>query len=370
MNPVLSLRNVQKSFGETRALDGVSFDVARGEIVALLGPSGCGKSTLLNLIAGLEAPDGGEILWEGHSLAGMPTHKRRFGLMFQDYMLFPHMNVGENVAFGLRFLPHPQAKQRFAPLSHWERGEEVEKLLHLVGLPGFEKRDVSTLSGGEQQRVALARSLAPKPRLLMLDEPLGALDRGLRERLMVEVRGILRQLEQTVIYVTHDQEEAFAIADRVVVMRARQVEQIGAPQEIYQNPASPFVARFLGFGNLLEGTVQSSGQGWRIMTGVGEFLVNSDPPRFEEEEVTVLIRPDRVRLTGEQETFQLEGVAGEISFRGSVQRLGMTINGIALVFDFSAGVQLPREGDSVRLQLEPDSIQVFTEEDVSKFYKE
>jgi len=360
MDPVLSLQNVRKSFGETRALMDVSIEVARGEIVALLGPSGCGKSTLLNIIAGLEASDGGEVLWEEQSLARIPTHKRGFGLMFQDYMLFPHMNVGENVAFGLRFTPRPNEASLRAP-PQGDKAEEVRELLELVGLPGFEKRDISTLSGGEQQRVALARALAPRPRLLMLDEPLGALDRVLRERLMIELREILRQLEQTAIYVTHDQEEAFAIADRVVVMQAGRVEQIGSPQEIYRNPASPFVARFLGFGNLLQGTVERSALGWRIMTGVGEFLINSDISRFETGEATVVIRPDGVRLAGEQESFQLEGIAGEVSFRGSTQRLGMIVNGIALVFEFSAGVQLPREGDSIRLQLEPGSIQVFME---------
>ena len=357
----LSLKNVHKSFGVTRALDGVSFDVARGEIVALLGPSGCGKSTLLSLIAGLDEPDAGEILWEGRSLTGIPPHKRGFGLMFQDYMLFPHMNAGQNVAFGLRF----------ANTNSHENEERVKELLQLVGLPGFEKRNVSTLSGGEQQRVALARSLAPKPRLLMLDEPLGALDRALRERLMVELRGILHQLEQTAIYVTHDQEEAFALADRVVVMRAGKVEQIGTPQEIYRSPASPFVARFLGFVNLLEGTVKRLGKDWQVSTELGEFLVDGDPSRWGTGEATVLIRPDEVRLAGEQENYQVAGEVREVSFRGSVQRLEMTVNGIALVFDFPAGTQLPQEGDSIRLQLEPGSIQVFMEEeDVSKFDKE
>ena len=348
----LSLQNIYKSFGETRALDGVSFDMARGEIVALLGPSGCGKSTLLSVIAGLEAPDGGEVLWEGKSLAGVPTHQRGFGLMFQDYMLFPHMNVGQNVAFGLRFLPHPR------PLSRSrERGEEVRELLELVGLPGFEKRDVSTLSGGEQQRVALARSLAPEPRLLMLDEPLGALDRALRERLLGELREILRQLGQTAIYVTHDQEEAFAIADRVVILRAGQVEQIGPPQEIYRQPASPFVARFLGFGNLLEGTARRAGEGWVITTGVGEFQT-SPPPRGEGK-TTVLIRPDGVRLAGGREEARLEGIVREISFRGSVQRVSVLAKEIALMFDFPAGVHLPEQGEVVRLVLEPDAVQIF-----------
>lgn len=368
--PALSLINLQKSFGETRALNGVSFEVARGEIVTLLGPSGCGKSTLLNLIAGLDEPDAGEILWDGESLAGIPPHQRGFGLMFQDYMLFQHMNVGQNVGFGLKFapsLPSPPAPLPGGEGSHkpspggggLSEGERVRQLLELVGMKGYESRDVSTLSGGEQQRVALARSLAPSPRLLMLDEPLGALDRALRERLLGELRGILRQLNQTAIYVTHDQEEAFAIADRIVILRAGQVEQIGAPQEIYRSPASPFVARFLGFGNLLEGMVTRAGQDWRVMTEVGEFPLNGAPAHGGGK-VEVLLRPDGVQLA-EGAAFQIQGVVEEVSFRGSVQRVGVRVNGMALSFDFPVRVPMPARGERIRLGFEKDALQLFAE---------
>ncbi len=367
MNPALSIINIQKSFGETRALNGVSFEVARGEIVALLGPSGCGKSTLLSLIAGLDEPDAGEMLWEGQSLAGTPTHKRGFGLMFQDYMLFPHMNVGQNVAFGLRFTsPSDSRSHAFRRVpTRSDNTQRVKDLLTLVGLSGFERRDVSTLSGGEQQRVALARSLAPNPRLLMLDEPLGALDRSLRERLLVELREILRQLNQTAIYVTHDQEEAFAIADRIVILRAGQVEQIGPPQEIYRQPASPFVARFLGFGNLIQGTVARAGAWWVITTGVGEF---TSPPAnvfrrplssYREGEVIVLLRPDGARLAGEAEGVQLTGIVQDISFRGSVQRVGVLVNEILLTFDLPVKVALPNSGEPIQLDVDEKAVQLF-----------
>src|SRR5512139_2742218 len=189
----LILRDIHKSFGSKRALSGVSFQVGQGETVALLGPSGCGKSTLLGIIAGLDSPDQGDVLWDGESLASLPAHQRGFGLMFQDFALFPHRDVFGNVAFGLQ-------------MAKWEPRQiaaRVEEVLRLVGLPGFTRRDVNTLSGGEAQRVALARSLAPNPRLLMLDEPLGSLDRTLRERLVIDLGQILRHSHQTAIYVTH-----------------------------------------------------------------------------------------------------------------------------------------------------------------------
>ena len=232
---ILSVTDISKSFGSTQALDTVSFEVDQGEIVALLGPSGCGKSTLLSIIAGLEAPDNGNVRWEGVSLEGTPPHLRGFGLMFQDFALFPHMNVYANVAFGLK-------------MAHMTPGSvdtRVKEMLETVGLPNIGARDVNTLSGGEQQRVALARALAPHPRLLMLDEPLGSLDRNLRERLVVDLEAILHRLHQTAIYVTHDQEEAFAIADRIILMNAGRIEQMGTPEVIYHSPASVFVARFL-----------------------------------------------------------------------------------------------------------------------------
>ena len=259
--PGLEIQHVTRRFGSTIAVQDVSFQVAPGEIVAVVGPSGCGKSTLLSIVAGLLSPDSGDVLWDGGSLRHLPTHRRGFGLMFQDFVLFPHRNVFDNVAFGLQM----------AGMDSEQIQQRVAEALELVGLPGFGERDVNTLSGGEQQRIALARSIAPRPRLLMLDEPLGALDRALRERLVEDLRPILRRMHQTALYVTHDQEEAFALADRVVLMNAGRVEQIGAPMQLYNHPETEFVARFLGLDNLLGGQRVCDQAGCWVETPLGRW---------------------------------------------------------------------------------------------------
>ena len=231
----LSVRGLAVAYGNLRAVDGVDLDVAAGEIVALLGASGSGKSSLLRAVAGLEDVAGGEVAWDGRSMVRVPVHKRGFGLMFQDGQLFEHRDVGGNIAYGLTGLPRAR------------RGERVREMLELVGLPGFERRRVTTLSGGQAQRVALARALAPAPRLLLLDEPLSALDRALREQLATDVRTILRQGGTTALYVTHDQDEAMTVADRVGVMEAGRLLRLDTPQRLWADPASSKVARFLGF---------------------------------------------------------------------------------------------------------------------------
>ena len=231
----LSVCGLAVTYGDLRAVDGVDLEVAAGEVVALLGASGSGKSSLLRAVAGLEDVAAGEVAWDGRSMVRVPVHKRGFGLMFQDGQLFEHRDVGSNIAYGLTGLPRAQ------------RGERVREMLELVGLPGFERRRVTTLSGGQAQRVALARALAPAPRLLLLDEPLSALDRALREQLATDVRTILRRGGTTALYVTHDQDEAMTVADRVGVMEAGRLLRLDTPQRLWADPASSKVARFLGF---------------------------------------------------------------------------------------------------------------------------
>jgi thiamine transport system ATP-binding protein len=246
LDATLRLDDLTVRYAKRTALDSIDLDVRPGEIVALLGPSGSGKSSMLRAIAGLEPPAAGSVWFEGRDITTQPTHERGFGLMFQDFALFPHRDVGDNVAFGLRM------RGQSAPAMT----ARVAEVLELVGLPGAERRSVTQLSGGEQQRVALARALAPEPRLLMLDEPMGSLDRALRERLPMELRAIFLRLGLTVLYVTHDQEEAFSVADRVVILRAGRIEADGTPEALWSRPPSGFVATFLGFRNVALVTVR------------------------------------------------------------------------------------------------------------------
>jgi len=337
--PSLQISKIVKSFGDKQVLDGVTFDMRQGEIVALLGPSGCGKSTLLSIIAGIETPDEGEIYWMGTPINETPPHRRGFGLMFQDNVLFPHMNVFENVAFGLE-------------MNSMEKDAiqiKVSETLELVGLQGLDRRNVNSLSGGEQQRVALARSLAPQPRLLMLDEPLGSIDRSLRERLMGELRSILRRMNQTAIYVTHDQEEAFAIADRIVLMQAGKIEQIGRPEEIFKQPETLFAAKFLGLTNLVPGIAKIEDGQCRVKTTLGTFPIS----KRLEGEVTVIIRPDSASLNS-QSGILIEGTLIEKTFRGNLCQAVIISNEVKLAFNFLSNTELPEKGADINLSLDPN----------------
>jgi len=278
---MLEVIDIWKSYEEQPLLRGVSFSVAANETVCLLGASGSGKSTLLRIIAGLDGSERGEIRWEGENLADVPAHQRGFGLVFQDYALFPHLNVAQNVAFGLKMANLPADRTNL----------RIASLLEQVNLEGFADRKVTDLSGGEQQRVALARALAPNPRLLMFDEPLGALDRNLRETLMQELRRILRTTGVPAVYVTHDQEEAFALADRILMLHQGTIVREGTPAEIWKMPGSAWVARFLDVGNIIDGTVRVKNGTLKVETVAGWFEVDCQQLRQEGEKVEVLVRP-------------------------------------------------------------------------------
>jgi ABC-type Fe3+/spermidine/putrescine transport system ATPase subunit len=360
---LLEVVSISIAFDDTPVLQDVSFKADEGEIICLLGPSGCGKTTLLRIVAGLETAGSGQVTFDGRPLVGVPVHRRGFGLMFQDYALFPHKNVAANVAFGLRM----QA------LSRKQVADRVSEMLDLVGLQGYGDRRVYELSGGEQQRVALARSLAPGPRLLMLDEPLGSLDRALREDLMGELRVILKQVGVTSIYVTHDQQEAFAASDRVVLMRRGRVVQQGTPHDVYFHPASPWVARFLGLSNLVPGRTVAlePGSGGQtvatVQTSLGEMALRVRERLDLDRQVTLLIRPEAARLAGEQPLegeCVIEGTVRGCSFRGSQTRLEVHCPpDVDLIFEVASGGQrLPEPGESIVLALRPEAINLFVGE--------
>jgi ABC-type Fe3+/spermidine/putrescine transport system ATPase subunit len=333
-----------KSYPDGWMLQDVSFAVGESETLCLLGPSGCGKTTLLRLLAGLETPDEGQILLDGEDITLAPSHLRGFGLMFQEYALFPHKDVFGNVAFGLRM----------QGLSREMISSRVTEVLGLVGLTGFEHRDVNRLSGGERQRVALARSLAPQPRLLMLDEPLGALDRTLRERLMNELPDILRQAGVATITVTHDQEEAFALADRVVLMRDGRVVQIGTPEEVYRCPTSVWSAQFLGLTNLLDASLV----GRQVRTKIGILQVNEVQSAAwgSESAMQVLIRPEAARMDNSGPN-TLRAIVTERTFRGERYRLGVRhASGVELSLKFPTRLELPAPGEFVTLSLDPQAL--------------
>ena len=343
----LKIEHLSKSFGDTTVLADISLTISRGEIIALLGPSGCGKTTLLRLIAGLEQADSGVIAFQGSSLSNVPVHERNFGMVFQDYALFPHKNVDENIGFGLKMAGWPATR----------RSQRVQQMLELVGLAGLGDRPVHALSGGEQQRVALARSLAPRPSLLLLDEPLGALDRALRERLMLELRDILKRAgdESISIYVTHDQVEAYALADRIIVMNSGRIEQIATPQELFLRPRTPFVAQFLGMGNVLDAV--PTAKELAVQTRLGELVMVEKLDRGQK----IMLRPDGAELVRgiTQHQNHISGRLVNRSFRGRFLLITVqphAAESVRLSFELPAATTLPDDGDEIMLRLAAGTI--------------
>ena len=331
---MLEARNLTVRFGAKTALDRVSLTVTDGESLAVLGPSGSGKTTLLRVIAGLQAADSGTLSWDGRPLDHIAAHERGFGLMFQDYALFPHRTVAGNVAFGLRManMPADQIRQRVAVVLDW------------VGLPGYESRSVGNLSGGEQQRVALARALAPAPRMLMLDEPVGSLDRGMRERLVGELRRLFVERGITTLYVTHDQEEAFGLADRIVIMKDGAVAQEGTPEEVWHHPAGEWVARFLGFDNITDATLADG----FAETPFGRFPIASRVSGRHR----LVIRPDGFSVSS---TGTVQGTVVTRSFRGGHYQLQVATGDGTLLEMELVEHPVPAVGKEVTLAIDPEA---------------
>jgi thiamine transport system ATP-binding protein len=350
----LSLTGISLRYGDHLALEGIDLEVPSGQLLSVLGPSGSGKSSLLRVVAGLERPATGQVRVDGRDVTQLPTHERGVGLMFQDYALFPHRDVAGNVAFGLRMQGQEPAAIR----------ARVAEVLDMVGLPGAGARSVSTLSGGEQQRVALARALAPRPTLLMLDEPLGSLDRSLRERLPQELRSIFEALAVTVLYVTHDQEEASSVADRIVLLRDGRIEADAEPELLWRAPPTAFAARFLGFRNVAAG---------RRRAGLVESPWGPLPVRAPGEDgpVTVVLRPsslrlewpaDRTAVGGPPSGHRLEGTVEARRFRGDHVRV---VVGVATHRGDSPPLELevrdgplPAVGERVTVAVDPSEVAV------------
>jgi len=347
-DPAVELDGVARRYAETTAVDDVSIRVREGEFFTLVGPSGCGKTTTLRLIGGFESPTAGAVRLDGTDVSGVPPENRDVGIVFQNYALFPHMSVRENVAYGLRFSDPPGG----GPVA-----ERVDRLLELVDLGGMGERDPDQLSGGQRQRVALARALAPGPRVLLLDEPMSALDAQLRERLRVQLRAIQTELDITTVYVTHDQEEALAISDRVAVMRSGGVQQVGEPREIYRRPATRFVAEFLGDNNVLAGEVTGVEDTNRRAT----VRVNDTTLRVAlggatarpGERLTFCVRPEALVVDGT--TNSVTATVAHTEFLGETTRAHLDWNGT----DLLARTAVPLEG-TVTLGFDPGDAHVVT----------
>ena len=320
----LSVENLTKSFGTNTVVKGVSFGFAKGEFISLLGPSGCGKTTILRMIAGFENPTSGSIKVDGQDITTLKPNQRQLGMVFQAYALFPNLNVGDNIGFGLKIAGVPAE----------ERRARIEEMLKLIGLPGFEKRYPYEMSGGQQQRVALARAIAPRPRLLLLDEPLSALDAKIRVSLREQIRDIQLDLGITTVFVTHDQEEALSISDRIVVMNAGNIEQLGAPHEIYNKPATRFVATFVGQLNTITAKVADPAARTVTIDGQTATLHALPSDAKANDEIMLTLRPEVLSVGArEGNDITLNGTIADVTFLGSVIRLRVALGENILSLD-------------------------------------
>ena len=349
-NIIFDLKNITVAYGDNTVLKNLNLSIHDREFITLLGPSGCGKTTTLRIIGGFIEPDEGEVFFEGQKINGVPPYKRQVNTIFQRYALFPHLNVYENVVFGLRLRHLPENEIK----------ETAREMLELVNLKGFEKRHISSLSGGQQQRVAIARALAVKPRVLLLDEPLGALDLKLRKDMQVELKNIQQRLGITFIYVTHDQEEALSMSDTIVVMDNGLIQQIGTPVDIYNEPKNAFVADFIGESNIVDGIMlkdlycQFSGQRFECL----------DKGFAPNEQVDVVVRPEDVDVVP-LEKGMLKGTVTSVTFKGVHYEIIVDIGGFKWMIQ---STDYQAEGDRIGLYIEPDAIHIMKKSEYSGMF--
>ena len=350
MNKIIELKNISKSFDGETVLDGISLDIHDNEFITLLGPSGCGKTTTLRIIGGFETPDQGDVIFMGEKINNVPPHKRHVNTVFQRYALFPHLNVFENVAFPLR--------ERKVPRK--EIKEKVDRMLKMVMLSGFAERRVTSLSGGQQQRVAIARALVNEPKVLLLDEPLGALDHKLRKDMQQELKKIQKNTGITFIFVTHDQEEALSMSDTIVVMSHGKIQQIGTPTDIYNEPVNAFVADFIGESNIVDGIMLED---YKVSFG-GQVFECLDKGFAPKEPVDVVIRPEDVDIVA-PENGALRGTVTSVTFMGVHNEAIVDIHGFKWMIQTTDPVQ---EGSFIGITLEPDAIHIMKKSEYSGMF--
>ena len=342
---IIELKNISKTYGDNTVLNNLSLNIKKNEFLTLLGPSGCGKTTTLKIIAGFENADSGELMFKNEDISSLPPYKRQVNTVFQKYALFPHMNIFDNIAFGLKLkkLPKDQIEA------------EVKKMLHLVALDGFEKRKVESLSGGQQQRVAIARALVNKPEILLLDEPLGALDLKLRKEMQIELKKIQKEVGITFVFVTHDQEEALTMSDTIIVMNKGIIQQMGTPEDIYNEPANAFVAGFIGESNLLNGLM------------IKDFEVEFCNKKFEcvdkgfeiNEPVDIVIRPEDIKMVN-AENGMLKGHVTSVVFKGVHYEMTVVSDDYEFILHNTKSADV---GSTIGLDIYPEDIHIMKKSD-------